>query len=194
MSKLAVVVIALVPAAFGQAIVEKAVLGSTGAASGAMVGKGVVNVMKGLSGPLEKAGAGAATAPAATPAGGVAGDLYNPSAPSSRATAAALKRRAAMTPAQRLVEAEVAMVGSAAAKAAPTVSIADVPFEQFATIENGLSRADLVAKLGNPAMKMTLPGDGGKELEIYRYRSAGKDAAVIKLLGGLVNSVEILER
>ena len=60
--------------------------------------------------------------------------------------------------------------------------------EEFRTISNGMSRADLL-KLGAPASKITM-FDEGHLVEIYSYRQNGQNLGALRLTDGAVSSIQ----
>jgi hypothetical protein len=80
-------------------------------------------------------------------------------------------------------------------EAAPAVSEPAGPpliacdFEMLAA---GISREDLIAQVGRPQTRLQVTDSRG-DSEVYRYKVDGVEVAVVKLRGGVVDSVELIE-
>ena len=61
--------------------------------------------------------------------------------------------------------------------------------EEFATIQLGASEQDVIAKLGQPESKVTIPDDGHL-VQICQYWSKGKQIGTVRLDNGQVVNVE----
>jgi hypothetical protein len=62
--------------------------------------------------------------------------------------------------------------------------------EKLAQISNGMSRDDVVAKLGPPASKLAVQNDG-EFLESYQYRLGGNKISIVRFLNGAVSEVTV---
>lgn len=60
--------------------------------------------------------------------------------------------------------------------------------EKLAEISTGMTRDDVVAKLGPPASKLSLDNDGGF-VESYQYRLGGNKISIVRFLNGAVSEV-----
>jgi hypothetical protein len=60
--------------------------------------------------------------------------------------------------------------------------------EKLAQISTGMTREDVVAKLGPPASKLSTQNDG-EYLESYQYRLGGNKISVVRFLNGAVSEV-----
>lgn len=190
--------VALTGSAFGQAMIERGAAAITGSTAGVGIGKNIGNILKNV----EKATAAAANGPSGTsgnswsiPTGKpFPTPLINANTPISTGIMKAMG--STYTP-KRMIGPEPAPAPVPVAALAPVVpDPAPLPsfnLEAMQEVKEGLSRDDLVAKVGVPFFKLTLP-DGNHAVEIYRYRSNGQDAAVVKLLDGVITSVEMLSR
>jgi len=174
--------------AAAQAMVEYAAgaaTGSAGAAGGKGISKGLDNIFGKLNQATQKA---ASTAPAAKAAQPAAANVGTPAA----AGAATRSRKPLATLASTqptalpsTPEAEVAPVPETAVIAAPPAPTV----EDLATIELGVTRQDLLARLGRPAGSTMIPGDEGLQ-ETYTYQVKGQLLGKVRLLNGTVVAVE----
>jgi len=73
---------------------------------------------------------------------------------------------------------------------APTVKQATM--EELALIKVGTTEQELVATLGRPSSRITIP-DEGHMLETYQYRANGKPLATIRLDNGQVVTIEPIQ-
>ncbi|MBI1787514.1 MAG: hypothetical protein HYR60_08180 [Acidobacteria bacterium] len=143
-----------------QVLVERGALTTSGSTGAAAVGKGVAAALSKVGQAVDQAGK--------QPAGGA-------------------KVKTAEAPVVRLkVTADTAAKDRPGPQPAPEPA---VTAEQLAGIQVGITRHELLARAGNPSMRLTIP-DGAQSLEIYRYRIEGKDAAVVQLKDGVVTSIE----
>lgn len=188
--------VVLAGSAFGQAIIERGAATITGSTAGVGIGKSIGNILK----SVEKATGAAANQSAGNSkpfSGGnlPRGSLVNPNAP----IATGILKGMSSTYGKRPIGPEPAPAPVAVAQAAPEPPAAPAPvlvafnLEAMQQVKEGVSREDLFAKVGAPFFKLTVP-DGNHAVEIYRYRSNGQDAAIVKLLDGVITSVELLAR
>ncbi|MCE5306399.1 MAG: hypothetical protein LLG20_02040 [Acidobacteriales bacterium] len=85
-------------------------------------------------------------------------------------------------------------------KPAPQPVVAKVPppapqptSEQIASIRTGAGRADVLAKLGTPTARLSIPGSG-QLIEIYQYMDNRGNVGTVRLRDGLVSEVRVPNR
>ena len=165
-----------------QTIVENAAAAAAGAAAGVGVGKSVGSVLKGVNRTLEQS--------TAKPPGVEApDDTMKPLKGSALAVRPAPRRGVPMVKTAKTSR----QPASTAALPEPPAAPPKIDLEELARMQPGVTRQDLLAKVGPPSIKLTLP-ESGHEVEIYRYRANGHDTAVVKLQDGVVASIELLAR
>lgn len=64
---------------------------------------------------------------------------------------------------------------------------------QIAQVQTGAVRDEVLAKLGRPSARITIPEDG-RLLEIYQYTDNGKVTGALRLTDGVVSSVRVDQR
>jgi len=65
--------------------------------------------------------------------------------------------------------------------------------EQIASIPSGAGRSDVLAKLGAPVARLSIPGSG-QLLEIYQYMDNRGNVGSVRLQNGLVSEVRVANR
>jgi len=65
--------------------------------------------------------------------------------------------------------------------------------EQIASIRSGTGRSDVLAKLGAPVARLSIPGSG-QLLEIYQYMDNRGNVGSVRLQNGLVSEVRLANR
>ena len=178
--------LALLPGvADGQTMVEHALAAGGGSAAG-VAGKTVSNGIDSIFRKVNQTtGAAAQTgtlAPARMPAAGVA--------PAGAGAVAAGKpsRPRAGKPALE-PEPSAATPDPSPAPAAP----APPTLAEIAGIQTGESRQEVLAKLGKPSARITIPGGDGL-VEIFQYAANGERLGSLRLTDGLVSSVRVEAR
>lgn len=77
-----------------------------------------------------------------------------------------------------------------AAPAAPAVPAVVATAEEFGRIAPGASRQELLERLGAPAFRVRIQGDGHVQ-EIYRYSSNGTDLGTVRVVDGAVTAIKV---
>ncbi|MBK5291054.1 MAG: hypothetical protein JJE04_05070 [Acidobacteriia bacterium] len=190
------------PALLGaQAIIEHSITAAAGAAAGTMMGKQVSN-------SLDKvlAATGAAEASTGNPKGytkqmegpykGKSGAPKTRLAPEVTVKAAAIPHRAGHRPA---LSSGIGPFGIPFPQfpAPPVIQQKSDPamtpplptYESMRSLETGAAGSDVVARLGSPSARITMPGDTGGLVEIYYYQSSGQSLGSVRLNDGAVSAV-----
>lgn len=128
----------------------------------------------------------AATSSKRTVVSGSAPALFEPSPSSSPSQ----PRNRARRPSESQYEAAAAVnaIGTAPVIAEPVVKVPTA--EEVASIQVGTSESDLMAALGQPAARVTIPDDDGHLREICQYWANGRALGTIRLDNGQVVTVE----
>ncbi len=179
-----------------QSMVEyaaSAAVGTAGSAGGKAVSNSLDRVFAKTGKLIEKTAAGPKETPGvekssrerakSTPAAG--------SAPrSSRAAGARVDRYRSVRPAAK--DTERAVAGASAWQAAPPAAPPRraASAEEFRAIAPGISRQDLVNRVGEPSYRVRISGDGHVQ-EICRYTSGGVDLGRVGVVDGAVTAVKI---
>ncbi len=180
-----------------QALVEYAAgaaVGAAGSVGGKAVSNGLDKIFKQLDGKAKQA----AGAPAATTQKKKYAD-YTPSAVKAEAAASGFSKT--VLPKLRMPRIEGAALpdfeppaglSALAIPAPPLPSMSSViaSAEELARIVPGASRKELVERLGAPAYRVRISGDGHVQ-EIYRYSANGADLGSVRVVDGEVASVKI---
>jgi hypothetical protein len=76
---------------------------------------------------------------------------------------------------------------------APGPTIGQPNTDDLRAVTNGTPRGELMARLGLPSSRITIPDDSGL-LEIYRYSGADGLVGSVRLENGLVVAVQVVSR
>ncbi len=191
----------LVTGVHAQSLAEHAAAAS-GATIGTAAGKPLSNAITKIFGQTDASAKKAATGPAITkstakpeaefaapvqlaPQGGGGGGL-----PSLGGGSSAPARHSGFS--QRRGPAEYAAITPTAPISAyvPEPVRPEPTAEEFAAIQVGATKQDVITKLGQPESKVTIPDDDGHLLEICQYWSKGKQLGTVRLDNGQVVNVE----
>lgn len=188
------ILLTVVPALNAQAIIEHAVAASVGSVAG-VAGKKV-------SEGLDKALAVVTQAAAGTPEP-VKAEASRPQAIGQRVAApepgtavssaplapASPVRRPAQAPRGRDQGAKNRLTGwELSAPAVPEPAPQGVTPDEVRQIEVGMARAEVLAKLGAPVSRFSIPDDTGL-IEVYHYHAHGEPSGTVRLLNGNVTTV-----
>ena len=120
--------------------------------------------------------------PASAPAG----------APSAASAPASATRHASVRPHRASTPEEVAIVETAAVVTQPVLQepvVKEPSVEDLASVKVGTSEKELLAALGTPASRITIPEEGHL-LEICQYWAKGRQLGTVRLDNGQVVTVE----
>jgi hypothetical protein len=177
---------------FSQSLAEHAAA-AAGASVGGAAGKPVSDAITRIFGNVDKTTAKATSAPAAAapvaPARSVAPDL--PATP-----AAGVAPAPQANPAPKVLRAATVQPVPAVAAPetpAPAPTIGQPTADDLRAVTNGTPRGELMARLGLPSSRITIPDDSGL-LEIYRYSGADGLVGSVRLENGLVVAVQVAAR
>ncbi len=186
------------PALLGaQAIVQYAVAAAAGTAAGSMIGKQVSN-------SLDKVVAATTGAEAASNPKGYTKQMEGPykakGVRAKKTVVPNLAAKAVVPPAAIHRAARVSKVGPFGIPypefpAPPVVehesaAIPPLPtYESMRSLTAGAAGSDVVARLGSPAARVTMPGEEGGLVEIYYYQSGGSSLGAVRLQDGSVSAV-----
>ncbi len=173
----------------GQSMLEHAAAaagGSVAGAAGKSVSSGINSIFRKLDKQTDKAARTAESPAAGAKAIGeqaaTTGAQPGPEAASEQA-----KRPQPGRPASSPVP-PLAETSPAPAFAAPEPQ--PVTLAEIARIEAGAPRKEVLAKLGTPSARITIP-DGDRLVEIYRYAAKGEGVGVLRLTDGVVSTVRV---
>lgn len=182
---------ACVVCGFSQSLAEHAAAGA-GASIGGAAGKPVSDAITRIFGNVDKTTAKATKAPAAAAPVAPSRPAEVPelpvaapvSAPAPRASAGAKVSRAAVEPTPAVAAPETP---------APAPRIGQPTPDELRAVTNGTPRGELIARLGLPSSRITIPEDSGL-LETYRYSGADGLVGSVRLENGLVVAVQVAAR
>jgi hypothetical protein len=169
-----------------------AAVGSAGGAGGKAVSGSLDKIFKKADSSLEKAGSAKAPAEAAKPQATAvkSGTALTPAPLSSSGSSpvrAAASRAKAPTIAGAEPQPSESIEGLAAV--APPPPPVTATGEAFAKITTGMPEAELAARLGKPAYRISLPQDDGRLMEVLRYTSRGTELGTVRVVDGAVTEI-----
>jgi len=171
----------------GQAMVEHAAAaagGSVAGVAGKTVSKGIDSIFSKVNKVAEQAARPTTPAPARTPAAGVA-----TTGAGAAATDKPGRARAGKPALQPEPSPATALPAPSPAPPEPPAPPAPTPAE-IAQIQTGSSRQDVLAKLGRPAARISIP-EGGGLVEIFQYAAKGERLGSLRLTDGVVSAVRV---
>jgi len=192
-----VLVVALASLCAAQALVEYAAgaaIGTAGSVGGKAVSNGLDRIFKQLDGKAKQA----AGAPAASTQKKKYED-YSPGAAKAGAPGPVPSKTVLAKPRSPRIEGaltpDVELPAGLSALAIPAPSLPSAPSviasaEELARIAPGASRQEVVERLGAPAFRVRIMGDGHVQ-EIYRYSANGADLGSVRVVDGEVASIKI---
>ncbi len=74
------------------------------------------------------------------------------------------------------------------AQTSTSVSSNDIAV-RLAAVEPGMTRQEVVSRLGAPSYTIAMAGDDGRQIERMRFRAMGEDIATVEVRDGVVSSV-----
>ena len=74
------------------------------------------------------------------------------------------------------------------AKMPPATPLPEINPEAFRQIKTGLNREELLADLGIPSSRITMP-EANQMIELYRYRANGGTIGAVRLTDGKVTEI-----
>jgi hypothetical protein len=184
---------------FAQALVEHAAIAApaaAGSSTGAMIGSKLsatldtaAELSKSAVGPAAKHPATEVVRPELKPGAAVTGGTAPVARGPQVVWTRGMERRAPLVhsgPAgrQSMNESPAAPRPVSAAR----VSGEDVA-TRLATVTPGMTRQDLVSRLGAPSYTIAMTGDDGRQVERMRFRAMGEDLATVEVRDGVVASV-----
>ena len=168
----------------GQAMVEHAAAaagGSVAGVAGKTVSNGIDSIFRKVNKVGDQAARPATPAPARRPAAGVA---------TTGAGVAATNKPGRPRAGKPALQPEPSPATSLPAPSpAPPEPPAPTPAE-IAQIQTGSSRQDVLAKLGRPSARISIP-EGGGLVEIYQYAAKGERLGSLRLTDGVVSAVRV---
>jgi hypothetical protein len=184
-------------AATPQAIIERGAAAASGSTAGAVVGKRIGDMLTNVDKVAKQAAGTGQTQTRTQPAKSNAG------APSSEPAHAARSRAKPAAAAPKTTAAAIAPEAAApAVEATPAPAAPPEPpeppkpsrttVEELSSIKTGMARTDL-EKLGPPNFRISLP-ENGHSVEILRYRTEKDESVTIRVVDGVVASVELPSR
>ncbi|MDP8980193.1 MAG: hypothetical protein M3O35_06345 [Acidobacteriota bacterium] len=178
--------------AFSQSLAEHAAA-VAGGSIGSAAGKPVSDAITHIFGNVEKTTAKAASAPAPTKAAAPS-NSSQPEVPELPTVAPAggstLVRHASTGP--RVLNAGLTPSPAIAAAETPRPApkLGQPSADELRAIATGTPRGELMARLGLPSSRISIPDDSGL-LEIYRYSGVNGLAGSVRLENGLVVAVQV---
>ena len=177
--------VVLVPLAAGaQTIVSYGAAAATGSTAGAAAGNKLNKALDNVLGKTSEAMGKAGQSPKSKSESKPSEMIHMSVAPEAVARTAAPKT-ANVHPLPKVQQEDAAIIVPAANIEPPPVTATP---EVLATVASGAKRDDLT-KLGEPAYRISIPEDGHL-VEVYKYRSDGKDIGTVRLTDGVVTSVQ----
>jgi hypothetical protein len=178
--------------AFSQNLTEFGAV-TAGSTVGGASGKVVSNGINAIFGKVDQQTAKAAGKPARQEVPEAAFKVTPGGVPSEETGGVPLppeqhKRATALPVAQFIPPQEITRIRSLSDVAPVLPPPPEMSPEEFRTISNGLSRADLL-RLGAPASKITM-FDDGHLVEVYSYRQNGQKFGTLRLTDGAVSRIE----
>lgn len=76
----------------------------------------------------------------------------------------------------------------AVAQSTASVSSNDIA-ARLAAVAPGMTRQEVVSRLGAPSYTIAMAGDDGRQIERMRFRAMGEDIATVEVRDGVVSSV-----
>jgi hypothetical protein len=177
---------------FSQSLAEHAAA-AAGASIGGAAGKPVSDAITHIFGNVDKTTAKATKAPVAAAAPVAPARSGAPDLPATPPAGFAPAPHA--IPATKVLRADVQPAPAVAAPEtpAPAPTIGQPTADELRAVPNGTPRGELMARLGLPSSRITIPDDSGL-LEIYRYSGADGLVGSVRLENGLVVAVQVAAR